>query len=91
MLRTAVGTVEGSVECPPDDVGRMLLALQRELLNDIQSRVREAREVGSDSHSHTTDLNETVEAEPQDDLTLRSHSDEGGDTAEGQRGGSPRR
>jgi DnaK suppressor protein len=70
MVRTAVGIAEVSVGERRDDVRRMLLEHQRELLSEIQSRVRDVREGGSNSHYHTTDLPEMVEAEPQDDLVF---------------------
>lgn len=48
----------------------MLLERRCELLNEIHPRVRDIREVGSDSQHHTTDLPDAVEAEPEDDLLL---------------------
>jgi DnaK suppressor protein len=40
------------------------------LLNEIQSKVRDVRDVGSHNHHHSADLRDTVEAEPVDDLVF---------------------
>jgi DnaK suppressor protein len=48
----------------------MLVERRRELLNEIQTRVRDLREEGSRRYDHNTHLDETVEAEPEDDLAL---------------------
>jgi DnaK suppressor protein len=49
-------------------VRQMLVERRRELLNEIQSRVRVVREVGSNKDHHSSPLAETVETEPEDDL-----------------------
>jgi DnaK suppressor protein len=49
-------------------VRQMLVKRRRELLNEIQSRVRVVREVGSNKDHHSSPLAETVETEPEDDL-----------------------
>ena len=48
----------------------MLVERRRELLSEIQSRVRDVREVGSRTKHHNADLSETTEAEPEDDLAF---------------------
>jgi RNA polymerase-binding transcription factor len=70
MLCTGVDIAEGSAGERRDDIRRMLLERRRELLNEIQSKVRDVREVGSNTHHQPTDLRETVEAEPEDDLVF---------------------
>ena len=70
MLCTGVGTAEISVGAHRDAIRRMLLERRRELLNGIQSSVRDVREVGSNHHHHSTELHEAVEAEPEDDLVF---------------------
>ena len=66
MLCTAVAITEAPLGERRDDIRHMLLRRRRELLNDIQSRVRDVREVGSNNDHHPTYLDETVEAEPED-------------------------
>ena len=70
MLHTANGIEEVSVGERRDDIRRLLLKRRRELLDDIQSRVRDVREVGSQNNHQATDPNETLEAEPDDDLAF---------------------
>jgi DnaK suppressor protein len=70
MICTGVGIAEVPVGERPDDARRVLLERRRELLNEIQSRVRDVREVGSNNHHHTTDIGDMVEAEPEDDLAF---------------------
>jgi DnaK suppressor protein len=70
MICTEVGITEVAVGERRDDIRRVLVERRRELLNEIQSRVRDVREVGSSTNHHTTDLAETVEAEPEDDLVF---------------------
>jgi DnaK suppressor protein len=70
MIRTGVGIAEAAVGERRDDIRRMLVERRRELLNEIQSRVRDVRKVGSNTTHHATDLAETVEAEPEDDLVF---------------------
>jgi DnaK suppressor protein len=48
----------------------MLLERRRELLHEIQSKVRDVRELGSNNRHHSADLRETVEADPEDDLAF---------------------
>lgn len=68
MNCTEVGAIEVGGGTPREDVRRMLVERRRELLNEIQSRVRVVREVGSTKDRHCSALIETVEAEPEDDL-----------------------
>ena len=70
MLSTGVGIAEVAVGEHRDEIRRSLLERRRELQNEIQSRVRDVREVGSNNHHHRADLRETVEAEPEDDLVF---------------------
>ena len=49
-------------------VRQMLVERRRELLSEIQSRVRVVREVGFSKDHHSSPLAETFEAEPEDDL-----------------------
>lgn len=53
-----------------DDVRRMLVEHRRELLGEIQNRVRDVREDGSGKHHHSTDPAEAFEVESDDDLAL---------------------
>jgi DnaK suppressor protein len=69
MRYREVDIADVSVGLRGDDTRRMLLEHRRELLNDIQGRVRDVREVGS-SHHHAPDPGDTVEAEPEDDLAF---------------------
>jgi DnaK suppressor protein len=48
----------------------MLVERRRALLREIQSRVRDVREVGSSTIHHNTDPAEPAEAEPEDDLAF---------------------
>jgi DnaK suppressor protein len=49
----------------------MLVERQRELLNEIQIRVRDVREEGATgAYRHATDPGDAVEAEPEDDLSF---------------------
>jgi DnaK suppressor protein len=68
MICTGVGIAEVAVGERRADIRRMLVERRRELLNEIRSRVRDVREIGSNTNHHVTDLAETVEAEPEDDL-----------------------
>jgi len=70
MICTAVGIAEVPVGEQRDPIRRMLVERRCELLNEIQSRVRDVREVGSNTNHHSTELAETVEAEPEDDLVF---------------------
>jgi RNA polymerase-binding transcription factor len=51
-----------------DDIRRLLVERRRELLNAIQSRVRDVREEGSAKYHYPSHPAETIEAEPDDDL-----------------------
>ena len=68
MICTGVGIAEMAGGERRNDIRRMLVERRRELLNEIQRRVRDVREIGSNMDHHVTDLAETVEAEPEDDL-----------------------
>ena len=63
-----IGTTEVRGRAQRANVRRMLVKRRRELLNEIQSRVRFVREVGSSKDHHSSPLAETVEPEPEDDL-----------------------
>jgi DnaK suppressor protein len=69
MLRTKIDTADMSVGDGRADIRRMLAERRRELLNEIQSRVRDVRDEGSSKHHHIG-LDETGEAEPEDDLAF---------------------
>jgi DnaK suppressor protein len=68
MIGIDIGATEVRGRGQRASVRRMLVARRRELLNDIQSRVRVVREVGSSKDHHISPLAETVDAEPEDDL-----------------------
>ena len=70
MIRTELGVGEVFVGEPRDRVRPMLLKQRTELLHEIQSSVRDVRDIGSSSHHHIADLRDTVEAEPEDDLVF---------------------
>jgi DnaK suppressor protein len=70
MICTGVGIAEAVIVERRDDIRRILVVRRRELLNEIQFRVRDVRDVGSNNHHHTTDLRDTFEAEPEDDLVF---------------------
>jgi DnaK suppressor protein len=70
MLHTEIDIADVSVGDRRADIRRMLVERRRELLNEIQSRVRDVRDEGSSNSHHTTHLGETLEAEPEDDLTF---------------------
>lgn len=70
MLHTRVDITTASVGEPRDHVRRMLLERRRELLNEIQSKVRDVREAGSNDHRHAADVRELGETEPDDDLVF---------------------
>jgi DnaK suppressor protein len=69
MICTGVGIAKVLVGEMRDDIRRMLLEQRRELLSDIQSRVRDARKVGSNDH-HSGDPQDTVEIETEDELAF---------------------
>ena len=68
MIGIDIGTTEVRGRAQRVSVRRMLVERRRELLNEIQSRVRVVREVGSSKDHHSSPLAETVDAEPEDDL-----------------------
>ena len=68
MRCTGFGIAEAPVGERSGEMRRILVERQRELLNEIQTRVRDVREVGSHTYHRTSDLGEAVEAEPEDDL-----------------------
>lgn len=70
MICNAVDIAEVPVGERSDEIRRMLVERRRELLKEIQSRVRDVREVGSNKYLTTTDPGETVEAEPEDDVVF---------------------
>ena len=70
MTCAGVGIADVSIGERRDEIRRVLVEGRRALLNEIQSRVRDVRESGSNKDRHATDLDETVEAEPEDDLAF---------------------
>ena len=70
MTCAGVGIADVGMNERRDEIRRVLVECRRALLDEIQSRVRDVREVGSTGSGHTTDLDETVEAEPEDDLVF---------------------
>ena len=53
-----------------NEIRCVLVERRRALLNEIQSKVRDVRELGSNGYRHSTDLDEPVEDEPEDDLVF---------------------
>jgi DnaK suppressor protein len=70
MTCGGVGIADVAMAERCDEIRRVLVERRRALLNEIQSKVRDVREVGSNGYRHTTDLDETIEAEPEDDLVF---------------------
>ncbi len=70
MTCAGVGIGDVSIGERSDETRRVLVERRRALLNEIQSKVRDVREVGSNGDRHSTDLDEPVEAEPEDDLVF---------------------
>lgn len=68
MICTDIRTTDVRGRAQGANVRRMLVERRRELLNEIQSRVRVVREVGASKDYHISPLAETVDAEPEDDL-----------------------
>jgi DnaK suppressor protein len=68
MIGIDIGTTEVRGRSQRASVRRMLVERRRELLSEIQSRVRVVREVGSSKDHHSSPLVETVDTEPEDDL-----------------------
>ena len=68
MICIEVGAIEVNSGASHEDVRRMLVERRRELLNEIQSRVRVVREAGSTKDHHSSALIETGDAESEDDL-----------------------
>lgn len=68
MIGIDIGTTELRGPAQRTGVRRMLVERRRELLNEIQSRVRVVREVGSSRDHYSSPLAETVDTEPEDDL-----------------------
>ena len=69
MFRTATD-VATAVAARRADVRRMLVEHRRELLLEIQSRIRDVREEGSSTDHHAPHLGEPLEAEPDEDLAF---------------------
>jgi DnaK suppressor protein len=69
MHRTASNVVTGFA-ARRADVRRMLVERRRELLLEIQSRIRDVREEGSSTDHHAPHLDEPLEAEPDEDLAF---------------------
>ena len=70
MTCAGVGIADVSMSERRDEMRRVLVERRRALLTEIQSSVRDVREVGSNGNRHTTDPDEMVEAEPEDDLVF---------------------
>ncbi len=70
MLHTDIDPVNLSVGDCRTDIRRMLVERRRELLNEIQSRVRDVREEGSSTDHHITYLGEALDVEPEEDLAF---------------------
>jgi DnaK suppressor protein len=68
MLGTGVDVADVRVGEQRADIRRILVARRREVLSEIQRRVRSVREEGAGARHHATPLADTVEAEPEDDL-----------------------
>ena len=69
MFRTATD-VATDFAARRADVRRMLVEHRRELLLEIQSRIRDAREEGSSADHHAPHVGEPLEAEPDEDLAF---------------------
>jgi DnaK suppressor protein len=69
MFRTATD-VATAVAARRADVRLMLVERRRELLLEIQSRIRDVREEGSSTDHHAPHLGEPFEAEPDEDLAF---------------------
>jgi DnaK suppressor protein len=69
MHRTASNVVTGFA-ARRADVRRMLVERRRELLLEIQSRIRDVREEGSSTDHPAPHLDEPLEAEPDEDLAF---------------------
>jgi len=64
-------TTSTAVDERCNDIRHTLLERRRELLNEIQSNVRDVRELGSSNNRHhSADLRDTVETDPEDDLAF---------------------
>ena len=70
MTCTGVGIADGLAGERRDDIRRLLVERRRELLNEIQNRVRDIREEGSAKYHYSNHPAEAVEAEPDDDLAF---------------------
>jgi DnaK suppressor protein len=70
MLSTALDAANGSVAERRADIRRMLVERRRELLNEIQSRIRDVREEGTSTDHHAAHLGEPLEPEPEEDLAF---------------------
>ena len=68
MISIDIGAIEVRGRAQRANVRRMLVERRRQLLNEIHCRVRVLREVGSSKDHHNSQVAETVEAEPEDDL-----------------------
>jgi DnaK suppressor protein len=69
MFRTATEVASGFT-ARRAGVRRMLVERRRELLLEIQSRIRDVREEGSSTDHHAPHLGEPLEAEPDEDLAF---------------------
>ena len=69
MLRTASDVANGFA-ARRADVRRMLVERRRELLLEIQSRIRDVREEGTSTDHHAAHSGEPLEPEPEEDLAF---------------------
>ena len=69
MFRTATDVATG-VAARRADVRRMLVERRRELLLEIQSRIRDVREEGISTDHHTAHLGEPLDIEVEEDLAF---------------------
>lgn len=70
MFRTAIDIADEPVVDRRADVRRLLVERRQELLNEIRSRVRDARQEAAGATHHATQHDEAFEAEPEDDLAF---------------------
>ena len=70
---------EASVDERYEGLKQMLLARQRELLNELHGKIRDVRDEGSQQDRGGLNPGDTSDVEIQDDLRIRAHPDEGRD------------
>ena len=70
MFHNASGIEDRSTVNRRADIRRLLVEHRRELLNEIQTRVRDIREDRSSTNHYAAQPGETLDAEPEDDLVF---------------------